>query len=82
MQETIRCPEMVTIKTAAERTGLSYDAIRKMCLERKIIYIKAGSKFLINFGKFVDYLNGGAGNEYTGEADVCAAEPQSTQRTV
>lgn len=76
MQETIRCPEMVTIKTAAERTGLSYDAIRK------IIYIKAGSKFLINFGKFVDYLNGGAGNEYTGEADVCAAEPQSTQRTV
>ncbi len=58
METTIKCPEMVTIKTAAERTGLSYDAIRRMCLEKKIVYIKAGSKFLINFGKFVDYLNG------------------------
>lgn len=64
METTMKCPEMVTIKTASERTGLSYDAIRRLCLTNQIVYIKAGCKFLINFGKFVDFLNGeGAGHD-------------------
>ncbi len=57
--ETMNIPQMVTIRQASERTGVSYDAIRKMCLNNQIVYIKAGNKFLINFGKLVDYLNTG-----------------------
>lgn len=52
-------PEMVTIKEAARRTGVSYDCIRKLCLQKKIVYIKAGSKYLVNFGMFCDFLNHG-----------------------
>lgn len=52
-------PEMVSIKIASERTGVSYDRIRKLCKQGKIVYIKTGSKFLVNFGRFVDYLNTG-----------------------
>ena len=56
-----RIPEMVTIKTAAERTGLSYDFLWKLCRQGKIVHIKAGSKYYINFGRLVDYLNTGDG---------------------
>ena len=52
-------PEMVTIKEAARRTGVSYDFIRKLCLQNKIVYVKAGSKYLVNFGKFCEYLDEG-----------------------
>ncbi|EOS23495.1 excisionase family DNA binding domain-containing protein [Lachnospiraceae bacterium 3-1] len=50
---------MVTLKEASSRTGISYDRLRKMCINRQIVYIKAGSKFLINWDKLVDYLNVG-----------------------
>ncbi len=49
-------PEMVTIREASRRTGLSYDFLRKACLNGKIVHIKAGSKYLINFGRLVDWL--------------------------
>ena len=52
-------PEMITIKEAARRTGVSYDCIRKLCLQKKIVHIKAGSKYLVNFGMFCKYLNEG-----------------------
>ena len=52
-------PEMSTIKEAARRTGVSYDCIRKLCLQKKIVHIKAGSKHLVNFGMFCKYLNEG-----------------------
>lgn len=52
-------PTMVTIKTAAGQTGLSYDYIRKLCLQRKIVYVRAGCKYLINLEKLVEYLNQG-----------------------
>ncbi len=51
--------QMVTLKEASSRTGISYDRLRKMCINRQIVYIKAGSKFLINWDKLVDYLNVG-----------------------
>lgn len=52
-------PEMVTIKECSKRTGVSYDWIRKLCIQGRIVHIRAGSKYLINFGKFVAYLNKG-----------------------
>lgn len=52
-------PEMLTIKECADRSGLSYDSIRKMVLSDKIVYIKVGRKTLINWSKFLEYLNKG-----------------------
>lgn len=51
-------PAMVTIKEAAEKTGLSYYYIRKLCLEKKVVHITAGRKVLINEEKFINFLNG------------------------
>lgn len=51
-------PTMVTIKEAAEKTGLSYYYIRKLCLEKKVVHIMAGRKVLINQEKLINFLNG------------------------
>lgn len=51
--------EMVTLKEASSRTGISYDRLRKMCINGQIVHIKAGNKRLINWDKLVDYLNAG-----------------------
>lgn len=52
-------PTMVTIQAAADQTGLSYGYIRKLCLAGKIVFVRSGSKYLINLEKFIDYLNNG-----------------------
>ena len=64
-------PDMVPIKQAAQRRGLSYDFLRKACLKGQIVHIRAGSKFLINFGKLVDRLNTSKGGN---EIDIEQAE--------
>ena len=51
-------PEMLTLRQAAAKTGLSYDYLRKLCLQKKIIFVKAGNKYLINMEKLADFLNG------------------------
>lgn len=51
-------PEMITIRQCSARTGLSYDFIRKLCLQKRIVFIRVGSKYLVNFSKFIDFLNG------------------------
>ena len=55
-------PTMKTIKEVMQETGLSYRHIVHLCHDDKIIYIKAGKKFLINYEKFIDYLNMGDKN--------------------
>lgn len=52
-------PTMITIREIADRTGVSYDAVRKLCLQGKIVHIRVGKKYLINFEKFCEYLNEG-----------------------
>lgn len=59
-------PTMLTIQETSNATGISYDCIRKLCLQGKIVHIRAGTKFLINMEKLVDYLNKGEGQD---EAD-------------
>lgn len=54
-------PRMKTLKEMAELTGLSYTMLRNLCLENKIVHIRAGKKYLINYDRFVDYLNGMSG---------------------
>ena len=53
-------PRMRTIKQTAEETGLAYNYIRNLCLQNKIVYVRAGNKYLINVDKLIDYLNTGA----------------------
>lgn len=51
-------PQMLTIKELSECTGLSESHIRTLCKTNKIKYIRAGVKYLINYDRFIDYLNG------------------------
>lgn len=51
-------PRMATIQEVAEKTGVSKYAIRKLIKRNEIIYIKSGTKYLVNFDRFLDYLNG------------------------
>ena len=55
-EETV-VPEMVTLKEAAARTGMSYDFLRKGCLSGQFAHVRCGSKILINFDKLVETLN-------------------------
>lgn len=55
---SIEVPTMLTITETAKRTGLSYNNIRQLCIDNEIVYIKAGTKYLINLDKFIAYLNG------------------------
>lgn len=51
-------PKMVTIKELSNLTGLSEYCIRKLCKQNKIHFIQTGVKHLINYEKFLDYMNG------------------------
>ena len=50
---------MMTLNQAAEATGLSYDHLRKLCLQKKIVFVRAGSKYLINADRLLEYLDKG-----------------------
>lgn len=52
-------PHMATIKEASKITGLSCDYLRKLCLQDKIVYVRAGKKRLINMEKLAEFLNKG-----------------------
>lgn len=60
-----KVPRMEKIKVAAAESGLSYDAIRKLCLQKKIAFIRSGTKYLINMDRFAEYLNGVHDNDRT-----------------
>ena len=49
-------PEMVSVRKAARRTGMSYAFIRKLCQEKQIVYIQSVSICMINFSFLVSYL--------------------------
>lgn len=51
-------PRMATIQEVAKKTGISEYAIRKLIKRNEIIYVKSGVKYLVNFDRFLDYLNG------------------------
>ena len=48
MGDTIRYPNMGTVKKAAEIYGLSPVYIRRLCKEGKIRYVNAGHMWLVN----------------------------------
>ena len=52
-------PTMLTISATAIRSGLAKHYLRKLCIENKIVYVKCGTKYIINFEKLIEYLNKG-----------------------
>ena len=57
--ENCKIPEMLPIQEVHKRIpGLSYDHLRKGCIRGEIVHIRAGSKYLINFDKLCEKLNG------------------------
>ena len=52
-------PTMLPIKKVASLTNLSYHFIRKLCIANKIVYVRTGCKYLINYEKFLEFLNTG-----------------------
>ncbi|HEY5556674.1 DNA-binding protein [Acetobacterium sp.] len=59
MESTITIPRMRTIRQTADETGFAYCNIMQLCKQNKIVHVKAGTKYLVNFDKFIDYLNTG-----------------------
>ena len=63
-QDSNKIPDMISVREAANRTGLSYDYLRKSCLAGRIIHVRVGhGKFLINFDWLVEWLNTTHGEE-------------------
>ena len=55
-------PVMLPIKDVSAKTGISYESIRYLCLTNQITFIRvgrSGGKYLINYEKFIEFLNGG-----------------------
>lgn len=52
-------PTMLTIKELSEKTKLSKYFVRRLVLENKVQYVKSGNKYLVNYEKFLNYLNTG-----------------------
>lgn len=52
-------PILVTINQAKEITGLSYNALRQMCLKNEIVHLRVGKKFMIHLEKLLAKINNG-----------------------
>ena len=50
-------PTMLTIKETAAKSGIAAHYIRQLCLQNKIVHVKCGRKNLVNYEKFVEFLN-------------------------
>lgn len=49
---------MLTIKEAMTLTGMPYHAIRKLCIEGKVRFVRSGTKYYLNKESLESYLNG------------------------
>lgn len=67
-------PRFGTINECAKMTGLSKFHIRQLVLQSKVKYIRAGTKYLINVGNLVDYLNNGDNVQQAEEINIYANE--------
>lgn len=53
-------PTMLPLREASTQTGISYDELRRLCLEGRVANLRVGSrrgKILINFNCLLDFLN-------------------------
>lgn len=51
-------PKMMTLREAAEATGLTYSCLRRWILSGEFTYyVRAGSRYLINMDRLAEFLN-------------------------
>ena len=60
---SFKIPTMLTIKEAADKTGVAAHFIRHLAIKNEIVHVRCGKKYLINLEKFIEYLNTSKGNE-------------------
>ena len=60
---TYEIPKMLTIQETAEQFGLAKHFVRSLVLDNKVVYVKAGKKYLVNAQKFIEYLSTGDGGD-------------------
>ena len=56
-------PTMVSIREASQRTGLTYILIKDLCDSGRIVYIRSGKKYLVNFDSLLRLLQQGEGGK-------------------
>lgn len=56
-------PTMLPLKEVSSRTNLPYEFLRQLCLSGEIVHVRTGNKYLINYEKFLEYLNGNKGGD-------------------
>lgn len=57
-------PRMVTIRAAAEETGLTYSCLRRWILSGQFTYyVKAGSRYLVNMDRLAEFLDSPASGD-------------------
>jgi len=52
-------PEMLSINETAKRANVAEYFVRRLVKSGKILHIKSGVKVLINWEKFIEFLNEG-----------------------
>ena len=57
MKNAVSLPEMLSIREAVERTNLSYQYLRYLCIQNKVKHIRCGNKYKINSFSLAEYLN-------------------------
>ena len=59
----VSTPKMLTIKETARCSNIAVHCIRRLVKQGKIPHIKTGVKVLINWEKFIQFLNEGVHHE-------------------
>ena len=52
-------PRMRTIRETARLTGFPEHALRILVQQNKVVFVRCGSKVLVNYDRFLDFLNTG-----------------------
>lgn len=55
--ETQSLPMMLTLKEASKVSGLSYEGLRRLCIEGKLVHVRIGRKIFVNQDKMKEYLS-------------------------
>jgi predicted site-specific integrase-resolvase len=57
MEKNKRIVEMIGLREASSRTGMSYNCLRLWCREGRIAHVQAGKKFFVNWDKLCEFLD-------------------------
>ena len=69
MLANFKLPIMATINECAKNVGLAKYHVRRLVLQGKVKYVRSGSKYLVNVGSLIEYLNNGETEAKTEEQD-------------